>query len=375
MSVVRTLVFVVACVGSLNAAEPIRDKRLLQRAEIDVVDKSLEEVLQQLSEEYKVPIVLNKDNFEDEGIENPKITLKAKGITLQSVLELIADSDPDGVAFDWTIQEKTVTFDTQNAIQENYYEVDYPLASLGALAGNPADLDTALIASSAQLWSEVDGDGGELKDLSPQALRYSQNAAGHREIVEVLTILASAARGGSPKPSLIDSANGRLAKAMNRAVATKESTVPLSEALEIILTKNKIPYFIDRTALEDLGLDVDTLEVSLPKGRTQIGKLLPPILDEHDLGMTIEHEVVKITEKGLLDESNLQLAVYNVRRQLNSGIGTVDDLIDQLQQAEGTGPWMDVDGEGGRISNVGPVLLIRHTPQAHATISKLLGGR
>ncbi len=63
--------------------------------------------------------------------------------------------------------------------------------------------------------------------------------------------------------------------------------------------------------------------------------------------------------------------VYHVGKRLNPMV-TMTGLMQQLQGNSELGPWVEVDGEGGAMFPLGPLLIIRQSAAKHDVLAELL---
>lgn len=345
-------------------AEPVRDSRLLKKTSLKAGEVNFEDILKELSTRHKVLIEVDPGYvgiFQDDSLT---IHQPVDGITFQSALSLLI------LGGDFVVDRGKVRIRSWEDLDENLVDVDHSLASLGPLAANSQQVADVIQICTDGLWTDIDGFGGEILGINARAVRIRQTLHTQYGITELLQRLPAAAQGRKPRGSAIDKANERVARSCTRVMTPAEETVTLSEALELLLAKNRIPYWLDLPELEASGIDPQA-EVNLVNSKQSVGDHLTQILDSLELSAMIKHEVVFITPKEIAEESRISVA-YNVSRHLSATV-TVDDVYERLMQVDGTGPWEDIDGMGGIGSSLGPLLVIRHSRRAHQQIARILG--
>ena len=242
---------------------------------------------------------------------------------------------------------------------------DYPLAALGGV--DPRVLSVGLVELTSGFWMDIDGEGGEIVAMTPQALRIRQTRAVHDELQSLFDQIA-AATGGRGR---VLTAQGKAEQAMIRKLQTpaqfSTDKTALPELLDQLLQKNGIPFWIDQTALADEGIDWTKLESTVAVKKLSPAARLDAIVTEHQLAWRFADEVVQITTEVKSNE-RLFTRVYDIRRSNQPG----PVLAQQLMQNPDLGPWVVNDGEGGGILPVGTLLLVRQSAKVHARIAKLL---
>lgn len=351
--------------GSVHA-EPVRDSRLLKKTSLKAGEVKFLDVVKELSTRHKTPIEVHPNYLEIFPDDSLTIHQPVDGITLQSALSLVVGVF-DG---EFVVERGKVTIGLLEDLAENHVDVDYPLTSLGPLAAESTQMTDVIQYCSEGLWKEVDGDGGEILGINARAVRIRQTIYTHYEIAELLQTLAAATRGTKRRGTTIDKTNDRVVKSCTRVIAPTEATMPLAEALELLLAKNRVPYWLDLDELEAAGID-SKAEVEIENSKQPVGIHLAQILDRLKLAATVKHEVVFITTKEIAEESRISVA-YNVSRHVSANV-TMEDIYNRVTMIAGTGPWVETDGTGGTGLPLGPLLVIHHNRRAHQLIGQALG--
>ena len=176
---------------------------------------------------------------------------------------------------------------------------------------------------------------------------------------------------GEPLFPHISDADAEVYQKLNAKASVNFENLQLDEALRSISKANKLPIILDRIALEDAGLVVDS-KVTLQINNVPIRSILNILLDKLELAIVVEDGVAKITT----------FVICN--RKLETGIFPVTDLVtddrkswkilSRLIQIETDGLWEKLDGAGGTVSMSQSTksLIVRQTPEVLWEIQGIL---
>jgi hypothetical protein len=188
-------------------------------------------------------------------------------------------------------------------------------------------------------------------------------------------------------------AEAKILRGLQTRVTLEFDDTPLDKAMKTVAAHAKLPLLIDETSLDEEGIALDE-PVS---GRFQnltaeqaIDRLLKPI----GLTWIIEHEVFWITTL-IGAEEKLVRRVYDVKGLLDwseqaqrlgreefetptPGASSISDdaltgdwLIEALQKHT-SGPWENIDGDGGTLDLVGDRLAVRQNQQVQKEVLGML---
>lgn len=148
---------------------------------------------------------------------------------------------------------------------------------------------------------------------------------------------------------------------------------PLGEAIEVIAEQSDFSVTFDDAALDNLGLDSDTLvtrSVANVALRTGMELILKPI----DLTYVIRDGMVVITSREAADQL-LTTGQYAVRDLLHADYPSqsMDDLIRVVMTSVAPDTWEDTGGPGTICAYQG-ILIVRQTDHAHEEIVNLIRG-
>lgn len=208
---------------------------------------------------------------------------------------------------------------------------------------------------------------------------------------------------------------------LHEPVTIELKDVPVREAVELLLTQQKIDFWFDERAIKDIETVLDEVEVTCNLHNVSVRSALKRILTQAQLSWVCEDAGVRITSETksstttfpriyeiaeLLEEPVVE--VVPPRSPINTtqyggGLGGVapvplsaedkaqaeliakeaarpeNVLIRTIQESTGgvpNAPWLESDGEGGSIHLIKTthtkLLVVRQTEQAHAEIEDLL---
>lgn len=352
-------------VGLAHPASAQTDRRLLQKTSLDFDNATIGDVLKDLAERHKLTLAVSPE-VQKSGFDQRKVVIQADGLTLGSALSCLARCS-GAVCILEKGELKVVTREVE---EQSLYPATYSMAGWGSLFGDAGTFKTCLYDATGGLWKEVDGEGGSVGDFTPQGVIVEQNRETHAEIRQLLADIANQAGGRKATPAAADRVGMRIAQALQRPLKLGTQELPLPEFCKQILGDQKIGWQIDVTGLTDEGIAADEVLVKIPGGKTPVGKILGESLKSRKLAFWIVDEVVFVTTQGSADQ--MQTArVYNVGKRLNPMV-TMTGLMQQLQGNPELGPWEQVDGEGGAMFPLGPLLIIRQSAAKHDMLAELL---
>jgi hypothetical protein len=340
------------------------DKRLLQKTSLTGEKLPLKEVLQALCDKHKLKLELHKDSLAEEGLdEQAQIPLDSpvEGIALGSALRLILE--PFGLTC--TIDKGTLHVLTETDESKILSRATYPLAGLNQV--DPLALVTALQTLPSGMWENIDGLGGKLVAVSPQGLTIEQTPLMHRAIADLLERTSAAMSGRRRPPTPEERTEDLIRRALARPVALPGGEIALNELDDRLRSALKINVVTAWNKLEDEGLKTDaTVQLSDKKqpAGTTIAEALAPL----KMAMRIRHEVLYFTTQVDASE-HLEIQIYDARTAKRSPT----EIASQVMELKELGPWEDIDGVGGSVSVVGPLVLIRQNAAAHEQLARQLG--
>jgi hypothetical protein len=178
------------CIGRDSSPAATRIEQVLagplHETGLDYHDQPLQDVVSTLSDEYRIPIQINKAALEEAGIgTDSAVTVSLHNISLRSALKLMLQT----VQLTWMIQDEvlmiTTKEDTEKALDTCVYNVqglvdDSDPKSVKALL----DVITGCVATDT--WAVNEGGQAEIRPLPSGLLVVSQTPAVHEEVSALL---------------------------------------------------------------------------------------------------------------------------------------------------------------------------------------------
>lgn len=223
-------------------------------------------------------------------------------------------------------------------------------------------------------WVNTDGAGGNLV-LSGGVLVVYQND----EILQRVSRLVSGLRlfiDGKQRPAEYDvdgamavAANNRVRQNLQKKIDVDFKDVPLIEVLKFLEQRLSVAIRIDNTSLEEEGISSEepiTLRLKGSAGQLILRLALKPL----NLAFYISHGSLVVTSQTQNTEQ-LSTVMYDLTDLQEANI-ELDGFGDILLEVT-PGPWEDTSGEGGRLSQPFPnVLVVSQHENVLPAISALL---
>jgi hypothetical protein len=327
-------------------------KVLLTKTIVDANSVPLEELLERLAKEHKLPIVIDTPALKDEGItlKHP-VTVQLADITLRSALALILDP----IQLKYVIEDEVFTVTTAakaaEKMEPRVYDVDKLLID-SDFAGLKGVIKACLQPES---WEDIGGSGSIHEFGIAQAIVVRQTEAIHDEIADFLRALERNLNSSHPAkllPDPIRDAEQAIRGKLTAKCSLSVKEQPLGRVLKGLAETHKFPLWIDRAALSDEGVSYEQL-VSLTVRDVRLDSVLTRLLRRLQLTWIIENEVLKVTTvaKGL---EKLVTRVYNVRELVTVPAGDLEwpptrSVVDRMRAARKKGP----QGTGGMMGGGG----------------------
>ncbi len=351
---------------SQGAAQTGPDKRLIQKTTIAADQVPLRELLQQLCDKHKLKLEIDSKGLADEGIqESLPATIHVDGVTLGSALNLLLH--PHGLRH--FVEKGTLFVLSQKIAEETLVTRTYPLSGLGLAAGDLEAFQLLLqdVGTTAP-WQETEGVGGQIVNITPQAMTIEQSRVGHDEIADLLQRLAAALAGKRRPPMPVERAEDLIRKGLAKPATFPAGEMMLPELIKLLQANYKLNVWIDTIPLADEGVDPEGVKLTFSGNKQALGPALAEALKNDNLAWLIRDELLQITTTELANEY-MVTRIYDVRRQNRP----TAEIAAQLEEQADLGPWEDADGVGGCTAVFGPLLLVSQTAATHDKIATLLG--
>lgn len=332
----------------------------------------LSDALEQIRRREEVEIAMDELALKKAGIlrDRPVTFAKKKG-TLRSALQELLE--PMGAAYipEFKRTGLRIAVTSQSAAEEKLQTIVYPIGDLATtlrvriLPGLGVDITDIFTDSIDGGWSELGRSGQKLEfikkrqvvsarvtwDVHDRLYDWLLDARGDKSSVKQPTVSVSTVSENAQPASLV-----KLRQQwdlLQTPVASWEFVdYPLSEVLEFITEATDFQFLIDKVALEEEGFGTDEpITLTYKKGTLQGG--LKQILGP--LGLTVvpigkpDTPKFKVTTE-IAAEDQVQIVFFPVQNLMPkpSDFTTLRDAIFEST----SGPWLEVEGEGGRISLV-----------------------
>jgi hypothetical protein len=187
--------------GDMQADEERFEQALARRGSLEVVEAPLKDVVEKLSSQFQVPIVLKAKKLEEAGVNvDTHVTWLLASMPLESILDLMLDE----LDLDFTVRNHVILITTPEDLESpdmmdnRIYPVrDLVLYRVPGTKDDPhryaADYDSLidLITTTVEpeAWVDVGGPGSIKEFDNAGALVISQTRRVHREIAQLLATL------------------------------------------------------------------------------------------------------------------------------------------------------------------------------------------
>ncbi len=354
--------------GTLAKIEAALDRRIA----VEFNGTPLTEVLDWISDEIGVPILVEKDLFEDTNVKDHfrvPLSCQFEEATARDQLERLLE--PAGLVAVADGAVLTVAHLSEEDIPRFLTTRVYDPRSLGEWCENDnlEDVLTSIIDVSS--WNDGGGDASlrPFRDL----FVVSQYDANHRRIQRFLQTLETqcAVAQASQRDSVL--LVGELPTVQCKATLAKTVDVALSEqplgaALRELAGENGLSLRFDERRLEEAGIDLNRPATLTARG-ISLDSALRLIFEEHDLAWNFRRESYVVTSD---DEHEQAMPIVAYR---------IDDLIAQSSDREALRhaisdivhpeSWEEVGGRA-MIKPLATWLLVGQTLEGHEKIERLL---
>jgi hypothetical protein len=353
---------------SSDAATKVRTVKdvefaLSGKADVQIIQMPLYQFASDCEQKLGVDVDVDKRALIDAGIDPDaiEITIDLRGITYASALHhILRPLDLAYVVGDGVLEITTI--EKANGALETRV---YPAFDLVAFHD-----DSGTVRHDERLLREVIPDiiapgswgtygGAGSISVRDGLLAVTQSRTGHEQVSAFLAVVRNAKQAPAD-----DSNEEHVAKKMampatgDRVVEEAlEKTVsgfqflqmPIGQVAELLEQQLKVNVHIDKRALTDAGMEVDSLEFLLDYSPTRVRSALARMLPQYDLAAVVDREVVLITTRELA-ESMPKLAAYDISDLLSTdGDATQADSGRKLGQlivsAVDRAAWNEVGGQ------------------------------
>ena len=373
---------------------------LAKRVSFNFKQKQLRHVLSELARSGSFPLWIDERALEDiRASADDVLTGQLDGVTIRQALDRVLS----GRGLTWLIHDEILRITTYEEAEQVWTTQVYDVGPLLDYAERHAEQprDDVLLgkqfsqrpwdvwpykfapedwvveiaeAFTPGPWQVIDGTGGSVTSL-PETLVVRQTDRVQSELASLLDALVAATRGDLKHGSrevrharYPVEADRQIHAALERKVSLDFQEMPLKSAAAEIAQRMNATIIIDDKALQDndVGDPLIQLNVENVTWRSAIDLLLKP----HGLTAVVQDGAVQFTSP---DEAAAHLftTVYDVRDLADRRFGG-ERLVNPVQN-ETSGPWEEIDGNGGAAAiPVHGILLVRQTQRVHDEIAMLL---
>lgn len=370
---------------------------LRKPAKIEVIEVPLGSLIKELSEQYDIPINIDRHALADNGIDpSQPITKLIEGISLRSALNIILD--PLGLTY--IIDFNTLVITTREEEADRMVNRVYPVTDLvrteagdtgftcdteplvnaikgtigkehwvdvggdGIIRSVPTSIGTSLVVLQSRIINEtVDSLLQTLHDINKQGLENNRTEESAGKLKTWYDV-------SSLPPSIQRPATKRMEAALGQSTAIEAIEMPLTDIFEQLAERHGIPIFIDNHALEDQGTDPSAPFTGVLKNVT-LRSALNTILKDYELAFTIRNESLLITTSYKIKPIT---RIYPVTNLIDDETD-VESLIHTFTQSIEPRSWKSIDGDG-RIAPLrmpgGAVLIVTQSRKTHESLGALL---
>jgi hypothetical protein len=386
-------------IGVAPKNRPIVEKLQMRRLTLDVREVPIGEVVSNVRDQVGVNVLIDRPALEEEGINtDTPVTASLMDVPLgQGLTRLL---EPYNLTYIVTHGVVLITSKI-SAGNELTFQV-YPVAdfvwSQDAAGKDVFDFNRLIKliegTVSPNSWSVVGGAGTIRAYSGGISLAINQTQAVHDEITKVLDTLRQA-RGKAdqppparvrdlPKPDVepVVIGIGRredelLRRTRETMISLQFVEVPISDILEFLRENTKLPFDLDRAAVEEEGITTDT-PVSIHVETVGLDDALSLMLSQLNLTWHVKNDVIVITSQ-IQAANDLRALCYPVGDLVVLSDGKDRwsvyqcELLDLIQEAVSPNSWSCVGG-AGTIEYFAPsqCLMVSQTTGVHEQIPALL---
>ena len=230
------------CVGESSSASVDKIKQALEgplhSAGLDFSEQPLADVVNQLQEEYGIPIKLNARALDEIGVRTDEaVTIHAKNISLRAGLRMMMQN----LSLTYVIQDEVLMITTEDEAEKILVTCVYDVRDLAAAykqkdpqgASAHADYNPLIGAITECIakdtWHENGGGDAEIRPLQPGLLVISQTPAIHEQIRELLSAVRSIGIDATKQSSISSEKPTANIASARREVETRSYSLQLNE--------------------------------------------------------------------------------------------------------------------------------------------------
>lgn len=319
---------------------------LRQRVSIDVENQPLNEVLQKLAEQAKVPIRITR-KIADAGVQpDLRVTFSLKDVSLRSGLRNLLER----LNLTFILKNEVITVTTREDAGStgNLVTKIYPVKDLVRLWDNSSlfDFDSLMEAIRANVEPDTwNGSDAFISDHeNPAVLVVSHRYDIHERIEALLEALrkAKGSRHLVAEGAFESKARAKIETSLAKPVSYHFNDVPLKDVVARLQADSGIPFVVSRK-IEDAGVELHD-GITFRGDQVSLRSFLQAMLADRNLTFIINNEVLLVTTvEDAQSPEKMVVCVYPVR-----------DLIEYPPPRVGEPPGHDSDALGQVIMTLEP---------------------
>lgn len=314
--------------SSLKEVERWKVKLRNATTEIDVIETSLSDALQWVSEQIDVPIRIDHRALEDVGLEvDTEVTLKTPTLEADTLLQLLLRE----VVLTYRVDSTGVVVTTREAAESRLVRHVYPIGDLvneGPLS-NPEYLIGVITSTvEVQLWEHLGG---------PASINHYQNSLivdqtnqAHDKIENLLAQLRQVKKLSSDAYATTalyvyppgDQAADVQAKLNSVRVPIEFSETPLDDVTGFLADVSEISIHLDKQSLSDMGI-ADDQPITIQAKELSVKQTLSILSEQYGLAWYSIRGMIVVTAPEIA-ESELEIRIYPVRDLVWHGLDIRD---------------------------------------------------
>lgn len=336
--------------------------KLVVPVTVNFTESSLNEVLEWIQREQKIPVLIDDKQLGDEGILlGEPVSDRLNNEPLYLLLNRL-----QSLGLSWYFEDDTVHITTIIGADGRATTQSYVVGDLIDAGYKPNQLVDLIVNSAGGVWESVGGDGHSDPEILGDVLIVRQSEQTQARLAGLLAAVRKHGRqtfAFDPPQHLV------LRKKLDENVSVKFESTPLAAIVQKLSQQTGV----------DIRLDLHTLRSEKIRERepvsiTVVDRKLQTVLNvlQSKLGLSwiLRDGVMWITTVHEASK-HAKTAVYDVR-DLCRDADEANSLTEALLNKTG-GPWEDVGGEGGTILSPKPgMLVIVATESAHREVLNLL---
>jgi hypothetical protein len=297
------------CVGDTQAPTVVKIHEALRSPlkedGLDFTEMPLEAVVNVLSDEYGIPIKLDRTALEELGVSSDeKVSISLSGISLRAALRLILKD----LELTYIIDDEVLHITTPDEAEQQLRTCVYDVRDLPAVTkagGLERLVDTIISCVATETWAKNGGGEAEVRTLEPGLIVVSQTQAVHEEVGDFLETI----RQMRERPAADAAAADKPKVDEGQQVVTRSYILQVQQAEDAASTREQIRRLITQSFPDEQWAD------RLDDGQPVVLTVLP------DRVVLRHRELVQKEVQSLLADSGIATASPAVASNAEGSFG------------------------------------------------------